>query len=333
MIDHASIEDRREMRSVIKKVYHKFFKHKSWGKNDHTRENVINYAKKIVSEPMTALNAVRISEIISGTDVLPREERAAVMKEILSGMTVEKFEALQSQLPKADVKRFKETMPLMEPLVRFRKKMVPKTMSLSDFGVGMIKGAEKIRFGEHGVYIDSVGYPTAGIGHLIIPRKGKFKNIKEYKKKHPSQYKEWKDKVSTKEKAIKLFNEDTKGPIKAVQNKITQPLTQLQFDSLVDFTYNLGGGALGRSHLKEFINKGVMKGPKLKSAFLEWSKVDKDTKLERVSRGLVKRRLSEYYAFASGVHYPISHLDKEVKKICKIKKCMKVRHGKLVKDY
>ena len=38
-------------------------------------------------------------------------------------------------------------------------------------------------------------------------------------------------------------------------------------------------------------------------------------------------------AFASGVHYPISHLDEEVNKICKIKKCMKVRHEKLVKDY
>lgn len=36
------------------------------------------------------------------------------------------------------------------------------------------------------------------------------------------------------------------------------PLRQGQFDALVDFTFNLGAGALGGSHLRFYINTGAM---------------------------------------------------------------------------
>lgn len=41
---------------------------------------------------------------------------------------------------------------------------------------------------------------------------------------------------------------------------ITAELTQGQFDALVDFTYNLGAGALQGSTLRKLVNAGDMDG-------------------------------------------------------------------------
>lgn len=56
--------------------------------------------------------------------------------------------------------------------------------------------------------------------------------------------------------AERLLVHDVRAAERAVQNLITIPLRQNQFDALVCFTFNLGSGTLQRSTLRRFINRG-----------------------------------------------------------------------------
>lgn len=56
--------------------------------------------------------------------------------------------------------------------------------------------------------------------------------------------------------AERLLVQDVRAAERAVQNLITIPLRQNQFDALVCFTFNLGSGTLQRSTLRRVINRG-----------------------------------------------------------------------------
>ncbi len=56
--------------------------------------------------------------------------------------------------------------------------------------------------------------------------------------------------------AERLLVQDVRAAERGVQNLITIPLRQNQFDALVCFTFNLGSGTLQRSTLRRVINRG-----------------------------------------------------------------------------
>lgn len=79
----------------------------------------------------------------------------------------------------------------------------------------------------------------------------------------------------------------------AVRDCVTQPLTQGQFDALVDFAYNCGTGSFRSSTLRKKVNVGDMMGASLE--FARWNKA-----AGAILPGLVRRREAERVLFVGG---------------------------------
>ena len=88
------------------------------------------------------------------------------------------------------------------------------------------------------IYLDAAGLPTIGYGHLL--REGEH-NMFKYGITEPA--------------AQALLAKDVWSAERAVLRLIRVPLTDGQFDALVSFAFNLGGGALQRSTLRRKINR------------------------------------------------------------------------------
>ncbi len=73
---------------------------------------------------------------------------------------------------------------------------------------------------------------------------------------------------------------------KAVGHYVKSPTTQQQFDALVSFAYNLGIGALQRSTLLRYHNRGDYK--RASKEFGKWTHSN-----GKVLKGLVRRRKAE----------------------------------------
>ena len=71
------------------------------------------------------------------------------------------------------------------------------------------------------------------------------------------------------------------------------PTSQAQFDAMVSFAYNLGGGALQRSTLLQMHNAGDFDGAARQ--FLRWNKA-----AGKVMKGLTRRRTAESELYRSG---------------------------------
>ncbi|HXX15392.1 MAG TPA: glycoside hydrolase family protein, partial [Candidatus Eremiobacteraceae bacterium] len=147
------------------------------------------------------------------------------------------------------------------------------SMTLSQKGLEFI---EKNEGYSDKIYKDSAGNDSIGYGHLIKKGEDFSKGI-------------------TKEKAADLLSQDTKTAVDAVNNKVTAKLTQTKFDALVDFTYNLGGGNLGKSTLLSNINSGK---DVVKENFTDWNHAG-----GKVVEGLTTRRTAEWNLFSKG-SYP-----------------------------
>jgi lysozyme len=78
-----------------------------------------------------------------------------------------------------------------------------------------------------------------------------------------------------------------------ISQAVTVPLTQKQFDALVDFEYNLGRGALETSTLLKLLNKKQY--AKAAAEFPRWVHAG-----DNVLPGLLKRRLTEQSWFEAG---------------------------------
>lgn len=123
-------------------------------------------------------------------------------------------------------------------------------------------------------YQDVGGYWTIGYGHKIKPGES-FASIDEAT-------------------ARTLLAGDLSTAEDAVNSLVTVPLTQPQFDALVDLVYNIGAGAFRRSTLLAKLNQGDYAGAQ--AQFAVW----------RISGGkivddLVRRRATEAQLFASGM--------------------------------
>lgn len=121
------------------------------------------------------------------------------------------------------------------------------------------------------VYICPAGYPTIGYGHVVKEGEDFSKGISE-------------------SQAENLLRQDAQIAERAVLRLITVPLTDGQFDALVSFTYNLGGGALQRSTLRRVINRG--EHPEVPRQLMRWVWAD-----GRKLKGLIRRREAEAILF------------------------------------
>lgn len=106
-------------------------------------------------------------------------------------------------------------------------------MQTSNRGLALIKLSEGLRL--H-TYQDSVGFPTIGYGHKLRAGEVYANGINL-------------------NQAIALLVEDVALAEQAIARLVQVPITQGQFDALVDFTFNLGAGRLDKSTLLQKVNE------------------------------------------------------------------------------
>ena len=107
-------------------------------------------------------------------------------------------------------------------------------MKFSATGMELLKRSEGFR---NRVYLDVAGLPTIGYGHRLLHSDSFPNGIDE-------------------PQAANLLTCDVRDAEQAVGRLVKVPLTQGQFDALVDFTFNLGAGRLATSTLLKSLNAG-----------------------------------------------------------------------------
>lgn len=137
---------------------------------------------------------------------------------------------------------------------------------ITQHGLDLIKRFEGF---ESEIYLDAAGLPTIGYGHLI----------------RPGEHKMFEDGIRY-EAAVALLIKDVQSAERSVLRLIDVPLTDGQFDALVSFTFNLGGGALQRSTLRRKANRG--EHTEVPREFLRWVWAG-----GRKLKGLLRRREAE----------------------------------------
>lgn len=142
---------------------------------------------------------------------------------------------------------------------------------ISDEGLALIKQYEGVRLTS---YQDSVGVWTIGYGTTRIAG-------------NPVEPGE----TITQQQADELLKQHIVKEVQpAVYNRVTAPITQSMFDALCSFTYNLGGGTLGKSSLKSELN--CSKYEECANLFPDYNKAGGN-----VLAGLTNRRNAEKALF------------------------------------
>ncbi|MFP5208119.1 MAG: lysozyme [Acidobacteriota bacterium] len=150
-------------------------------------------------------------------------------------------------------------------------------MQLSAAGLELLKKFEGFR--SH-IYLDPAGLPTIGYGHRLM---------------HPESFPAGIDEAQ----AAGLLAADIREAEQAVEHMVEVPLTQGQFDALVDFCFNLGAGKLASSTLLKELKAGRYgaAGEQL----LRW-----DHAGATVNAGLKARREAEFQLWHGGSAHPES---------------------------
>lgn len=107
-------------------------------------------------------------------------------------------------------------------------------MELSAAGLALLKASEGFR---SRVYLDVNGFPTIGYGHRLV---------------HPESFPNGVGEAQ----ASEILIADLHDAERAVERMVKLPLTQGQFDALVDFVFNMGSGRLHSSTLLADLNAG-----------------------------------------------------------------------------
>ena len=132
-------------------------------------------------------------------------------------------------------------------------------------------------------YHDPVGYPTIGYGHLLS--RSKWADLSQ-----------WREELTVKQAETLLAADMGKAAI-AVNRLIDVRLTDDQRAALIDFTFNLGEGALADSTLRTVLNRGDYGA--VPAEFRRWVYAG-GVKLE----GLVTRREAEVKLFSGKPENP-----------------------------
>ena len=119
-------------------------------------------------------------------------------------------------------------------------------MELSAAGLDLLKRSEGFR---SQTYLDVNGYRTIGYGHRLVPPEAFPEGIDE-------------------NDATAILEADVRAAEAAVVRLAKVPLSQGQFDALVDFTFNLGAGRLESSTLLKLLNQGLFDDAK--QQLLRW---------------------------------------------------------------
>lgn len=148
--------------------------------------------------------------------------------------------------------------------------IMPGNMEISLAGLNLIKKSEGY---SATVYTDIAGYPTIGYGHklTVLERAQGLKQV-------------------TEAQASTLLASDVAGAEITVNAAVKVALTQSQFDALVSFVYNVGGGAFRRSTLLAQLNAGNYSAAA--AQFGKWVYAG-----GKVSSGLAARRTAEANLF------------------------------------
>jgi lysozyme len=137
-------------------------------------------------------------------------------------------------------------------------------------GIALIKQFEGLRLAR---YLDAVGKPTIGYGHLILPNERFARPL-------------------TPAEAEALLRRDLRGAELNLRKLLHVPVTQQQFDALMSFVFNLGAGRLRSSTLLRYLNAGAR--TRAADQFLVWNKAG-----GKPLAGLTKRRQAERALFLS----------------------------------
>lgn len=105
-------------------------------------------------------------------------------------------------------------------------------MQISAQGLELIKRSEGFRNCQ---YLDVAGFPTIGYGHRVIPPETFSNGI-------------------TEEEGATILMNDVRRAEQAVNRLVRVPLTQGQYDALVDFCFNVGPVKLAASTLLKELN-------------------------------------------------------------------------------
>lgn len=120
-------------------------------------------------------------------------------------------------------------------------------------------------------YQDQVGKWTIGYGHTLNVFAGQ---------------------TCTQEQAEAWLQEDMAWAVRVVNALVTVPLSQGEFDALVDFTFNLGSGSIQHSTLLKLVN-----AQQFETAAKEFEKWDMAG--GKHVAGLLRRRLAEEQEFTA----------------------------------
>lgn len=118
---------------------------------------------------------------------------------------------------------------------------------ISDNGIRLLSRLEGVSL--H-VYNDVAALPTIGIGHLLT--RSELTSGKVEVNGIPVRYSEG----ITKLQASALLDRDLKKFEQLIEDCVTVPLDQNQFDALVIFSFNIGRGAFKGSTLLRRLNEG-----------------------------------------------------------------------------
>ena len=144
-------------------------------------------------------------------------------------------------------------------------------MQLSAQGLELIKNSEGFRSQQ---YLDASGLATIGYGHRVVPPESFPNGI-------------------TEEQAAAILLTDVRRAEQAISRLVAVPLSQGQFDALVDFCFNVGAGRLATSTLLKELNEGQYAHAGLE--LLRW-----DYAAGQPNAGLKARRTAELQLWVSG---------------------------------
>ncbi len=150
-------------------------------------------------------------------------------------------------------------------------------MEMSEHGLELLKQWEGFELNE---YKDSAGLPTIGVGHLITNSEQVSGEI--VIDGVPVQYANG----LTDEQVLALLSQDVKPAEQTVNKGVKVALNQDQFDALVSFTFNVGGGNFNSSTLLKVLNQGQY--DQVPDQLRRWNKAG-----GKVVQGLVNRRENE----------------------------------------